>query len=142
MAIDSIKITRVCSQLILYNYIDIQVFLEFINFDYRFIYSFSNIAYSLFNVTSTNITWIQSLDQQYTFTTLKIVITTTLVLDLPNISVLFRIKVDSLDFAIEVVLSQQSKEDNKQYSIELFNQLLSIVKCNYKIHDKKILVVI
>lgn len=49
--IDSMKVTRVHNQPILTTYIDLQVFLRFTHFYSRFIYSFSEIAYSLFNVT-------------------------------------------------------------------------------------------
>jgi len=90
-----------------------QVFLGFINFYYRFICSFLNIAHPLFNNTGNNTTWTWGLKQEYAFAILKTAITTVPVLASPDISILFRIKADSLDFATSTVLSQQSKKDNK-----------------------------
>ena len=53
-----------------------------------------------------------------------------------------RVKVNSLDFATRVVLSQQSKKDNKWHFIVFFNKSLSMVKCNLKFYNNKILTVI
>jgi len=50
--------------------------------------------------------------------------------------------VNSLDFTTGAVLSQQSKEDNKWHLVAFFNKPLFPVEQNYKIHNKKILVVI
>jgi len=47
------------------------------------------------------------------FTILRVAITITLVLDSFDTSLLFRIKLDSLDFVNRTVLFQQPKEDSK-----------------------------
>jgi len=49
---------------------------------------------------------------------------------------------NSLDFTTGAVLYQQSKEDNKWHLVAFFNKLLFPVEQNYKIHNKKMLVVI
>lgn len=53
-----------------------------------------------------------------------------------------RVKVNSLDFATRASLSQQSKKDNKWYFITFFSKFLSMVKCNLKFYNNKILAVI
>ena len=54
----------------------------------------------------------------------------------------FYVKVNSSDFKIGAILSQQLKADGKWYSVVFFNKFLSLVEQNYEIYDKKILVVI
>ena len=112
-----------------------QIFLKFTNLYYRFIHGFSDIVYFLFDIITS------SGFKVYIFTTLKVAITTALILASSNISTLFRIKVDSLDFITEVVLFYQSKKDNKWYSIVFFSKLLFIVEYNYNIYNKEMLAV-
>ena len=57
VAMNSIKIARVCDQPTLQSCMDIQVFLEFTNFYYKFICDFSDIACPLFDISSNNTTW-------------------------------------------------------------------------------------
>ena len=102
---NSIKIARVCDWPILWSCIDMQAFLEFTNFYYRFIYSFSDIAHSLFDISSNNIIWTWKLEQEHIFTTLKTMIILVPVLVSLDTSVSFKVKVDSLNFATKVVLS-------------------------------------
>ena len=51
---NSVKIAGVHNWSTLYNYINIQTFLEFTNFYYKFIYSFLDIVCPLFDVASNN----------------------------------------------------------------------------------------
>ena len=57
-------------------------------------------------------------------------------------SALFWIKVDSLDFAIGTVLSQEFKKDSKQHLVAFFSKLLFLVEQNYEIYDKEMLAII
>ena len=59
-----------------------------------------------------------------------------------NISALFCIKVGSLDFTTGAVPSQAFKKDGKLYSVTFLSKFLSLVKCNYEIHNNKILAII
>ena len=54
----------------------------------------------------------------------------------------FWIEVDSSDFTIGAVLSQQSTTDGKQHPVVFYNKSLSSIEQNYKIHDKKMLAII
>jgi len=136
-----VKIARVCDWPTLHSYIDMQVFLGFTNFYHQFICSFSDIACPLFNVSGSNTAWSWRHKQQHAFDVLKTTITTATVLASSDTSILFRVKVDSLNFATGV-LSQQFNEDDKWHLVMFFSKSLSAVEYNYKIHNKKMLVVI
>jgi len=70
------------------------------------------------------------------------VVTTTLVLMSPQDSEPFRVEVDSSDFAIEAVLSQQLTVDGKWHPVAFYSKSLSSMKRNYEIYDKEMLAII
>ena len=69
-------------------------------------------------------------------------VTTTLVLALPQDSELFRIEADSSDFASKAVLSQQLPREEKWHLVAFYSKSLSLVEQNYEIHDKEMLAII
>jgi len=69
-------------------------------------------------------------------------VTSALVLVLPQDLDPFRIKADSLDFAMGAVLFQQPPSDSKWYLVAFYSKLLFLVEQNYKIHNKEILAII
>jgi len=60
----------------------------------------------------------------------------------PQESDLFWIEANSLDFATEAVLSQQSMTDGKWHPVVFYSKSLSSVEQNYEIHDKEMLAII
>ena len=60
----------------------------------------------------------------------------------PNNIKSFCIKVNSSNFATRAVLSQQLEADSKWHLVVFFSKSLSLVKQNYEIYNKKILVII
>jgi len=72
----------------------------------------------------------------------KTAITSALVLIFLNTSIIFQIKADSSDFATRAVLSQKFKTDSKWHLVAFFNNSLSLIEYNYKIHNKKMLAII
>ena len=54
----------------------------------------------------------------------------------------FRMEADSLDFATEAVLSQESLNDSKWHPVTFLSKSLSPVEYNYEIHDKEMLAVV
>jgi len=70
------------------------------------------------------------------------VVTTTLVLALPQDSELFRIEADSSDFASKAVLFQQLPREEKWHLVAFYSKSLSLVEQNYEIHDKEMLAII
>ena len=69
-------------------------------------------------------------------------VTTALVLMFPQDSEPFWVEVDSSDFAIGAVLSQQLTADEKWHPVAFYSKSLSSVEWNYKIHDKEMLAII
>ena len=63
-------------------------------------------------------------------------------LALSNITILFHIKANSLDFATDTVFSQRLNIDSKWYPVVLFSKSFSPIKCNYKIYNNKMLAII
>jgi len=110
---DPVKVTGVWEWSTLENKIDVQAFLGFINFYRRFIRNFSAKAWPLFDLTHSKQVWTWSRKEQAAFEDLKMAVTTVLVLMFPQDLELFWIEVDSSDFIIGAVLSQQSTTDGK-----------------------------
>jgi len=124
------------------NKMNIQVFLGFVNFYYRFIQDFSTKAQPLFDLTRSEQVWTWSGREQAAFEDLKTAVTTTLVLMSPQDLEPFQIEVDSSDFATRAVLSQQSAMDGKWHPIAFYSKSLFSMEWNYKIHDKEMLAII
>jgi hypothetical protein len=54
-------------------------------------------------------------------------------------SLQYHIKADSSDVTTATVLLQQSTSDDKWHPIAFYSKSLSVVECNYDIHDKEML---
>jgi len=113
VVIDLVKVARVRDWPIPENWTDMQAFIGFINFYYRFIRDFSTIARSLFDLTHSDQAWNWDAKEQEAFECLKMTVTTAPVLVSPQDSEPFRIKVDSSDFTSGAVLSQQLPGEEK-----------------------------
>jgi len=142
VSMDPVKVAGVREWPTPENKIDVQVFLGFVNFYYRFIQDFSTKARPLFDLTRSEQVWIWSEREQAAFEDLKTAVTTAPVLMSPQDSELFWIEADSLDFATRAVLSQQSAMDGKWHPVAFYSKSLSSVERNYKIHDKEMLAII
>jgi len=124
------------------NKTDVQAFLGFVNFYWRFIWDFSAKARPLFDLMRSEQVWTWSGREQAAFKDLKTAVTTAPVLVSPQESDPFRIEADSSDFATGTVLSQQSTTDGKWHPVTFYSKSLSSVERNYEIHDKEMLVII
>ena len=51
------------------------------------------------------------------------------------------VKTDASDRVVAGILSQQHS-DTEWYSVAYFSKTMALMKCNYKIHNKEILVII
>jgi len=121
---------------------DVQAFLGFVNFYWRFIWDFSAKARPLFDLTRSEQVWTWSRMEQVAFEDLKTVVTTAPVLVSLQESDLFQIEADSSDFATGAVLSQQSMMDGKWHLVVFYSKSLSSMERNYEIHDKEMLAII
>jgi uncharacterized tellurite resistance protein B-like protein len=76
------------------------------------------------------------------FDRLKQNVPTALVLISPNSTKPFCIEADSSNVATRAVLCQVLLEDGKWHPVTFFSKSLSLVECNYEIHDKEMLAII
>jgi len=89
-----------------------------------------------------NQAWNWDVKEQEAFEDLKMAVTTALVLVSPQDSEPFHIEADSSDFASGAVLFQRLPGEEKWHPVAFYSKSLSLVKWNYKIHDKEMLTII
>jgi len=142
VSMDLVKVTEVQEWPTPENKMDVQAFLGFINFYRRFIQDFSAKAQPLFDLICSKQVWTWSGKKRTAFEDLKTAVTTAPVLMSPQDSEPFWVEVDSSDFTIGVVLSQQSTTDRKWHPMAFYSKSLSFVERNYEIHDKEMLAII
>ena len=142
VTMDPVKVARVREWSTPENWTDMQAFIGFVNFYHRFIRDFSTIARPFFDLTCSNKAWNWDTKEQEAFECLKMAMTTASVLVSPQGSEPFHIEADSSDFASEAVLSQQLPREEKWHPVAFYSKSLSLVKWNYKIHNKKMLAII
>ena len=121
---------------------EVQLFLGFANFYWRFIQDFSHHARPLFDLTWNDHKWKGEASEATAFRKLKEIITLAPVLMTPADNQPFQIEADSSDFATGAVLSQLSAEDRKWHLVAYLSKSLSETEQNYEIHDKKMLAII
>jgi len=142
VAMDPVKVARVCDWPTLENQTDVQAFMGFVNFYRCFIRDFSTIARPLFDLTCSNQAWNWDAKEQEAFEGFKMAVTTAPVLVSPQNSEPFRIEADSSDFTSRAVLSQRLPGEEKWYLVAFYSKSLSPVERNYEIHDKEMLAII
>jgi len=142
VSMDPVKVAGVREWPTLENKTDVQAFLGFMNFYWRFIQDFSAKARPLFDLTRSEQVWTWSRKEQVAFEDLRTAVTTAPVLVSPQESDPFWIEADSSDFATGVVLSQQSTTDRKWHPVAFYSKSLSSMERNYEIHDKEMLAII
>src|SRR5260221_3113541 len=85
---------------------EVQSFLRFVNFYWKFIHDFSDIAHPLYALTHKTQWWAWGSPKQEAFNSLKKAITSTPVLTFPSQSVNFHLKCSTSNFVTRPVLSQ------------------------------------
>ena len=121
---------------------EVQSFLGFANFYRHFIKSFLHHAKPLFKLMKKDHKWSWGKDEQQAFDKIKHRITSSPILHFTDDSKPFHVEADSSNFATGAVLSQQSSDDLKWHPITFYLKSLNVVKQNYEIHDKEMLVII
>jgi len=142
VSMDPVKVAGVREWPTPENKMDVQAFLGFVNFYWRFIWDFSAKARPLFDLTRSEQVWTWSGMEQVAFEDLKTVVTTAPVLVSLQESDPFQIEADSSDFATGAVLSQQSMMNGKWHPVVFYSKSLSSMERNYEIHDKEMLAII
>jgi hypothetical protein len=142
VSMDPVKVAGVAEWPEPTNKKEVQSFLRFPNFYWRFIKDFSEHARPLFDLTKHDAKWHWSTDEQAAFDKLKWNVTSAPILISPDSMCPFCIEADSSDFATGAVLSQVSPEDDKWHPVAFYSKSLSSVEQNYEIHDKEMLAII
>ena len=117
---------------------DIQSFIGFMNFYWRFICNFSEIAHH--GLTHKSKDWSWGAAKQQAFNALKSAVTSTPMLAFPSKSSPFHLECDASNFATGAVLSQQ-QEDGLFHLIGFMSKSFSDTEWNYQIHDKEMLAI-
>jgi hypothetical protein len=116
---------------------EVQSFVGFVNFYRCFIPGFSHHACALFDLTMKDVRFIWGLPQEDSFMKLKELVTSALVLVLPDSNLPFRLEADNSGIATGAVLLQQSVDDNAWHPVAFLSKALNPVECNYEIHDNQ-----
>jgi hypothetical protein len=138
---DPVKVAGVAAWPAPENKKDMQQFLSFTNFYWRFIWAFSDITQPLFDLTKKGVAWIWTAVSAAVFQALKDAVTAERVLVLLDESRLYWLEADSSDRATGAVLLQQGI-DGRWRPIAFYSKSLNDIQRNYVIHDKEMLVMI
>ena len=120
---------------------DVQKFLGLANYYCRFIEGFAFIARPLHDMVKKDKKWEWTEKQEKVFKELKDQFTKELVLAVPDLDKKLRVEVDASDYATGGVLSMEV-ENRRWKPVAFLSKSLNETERNYKIHDKKMLVII
>src|SRR5258707_1057773 len=140
VAMDPMKVCRVMEWLTPTKVKEVQSFLGFVNFYWKFICNFSDITRPLYTLTHKTQQWVWGSPEQEVFDALKKAITSAPILTFPSQSSCFCLKCDASNFATRVVLSQ-AQADGMHQPIAFMSKGFSDVEHNYQIHDKEMLAI-
>ena len=117
---------------------EVESFLGFVNFYWKFIQNFSHITKPL-NDLKEKKEWKWKKEHQRAFNELKDKIASQPVLSLQKREGKFRVEIDASGYAIRGVLSQEQEE--KWKLIVFLSRMMQLVEKNYEIYDKELLAI-
>src|SRR5258708_12332623 len=141
VAMDLMKVCGVTEWLTPMKVKEVQSFLGFVNFYWKFICDFSDIACPLYALTRKTQRWVWGSPKQEAFDALKKAVTSTPILTFPSQSGRFCLECNTSNFATGVVLSQ-AQADGAHQPIAFMSKGFSNVEHNYQIHNKEMLAII
>jgi len=139
--IDERKLTTIRKWSILTLVKEVQFFLKFINFYWKFIWNYSKIVEPLIQLTRKKQSFKWGKKQQTIFKELKQKFYKKSVLKIYNLEKSAILKIDASDYAIEVCFSQSDKED-RLHSIIYYSRKMTPLELNYDIHNKELLAIV
>src|SRR5258706_9184654 len=119
---------------------EVQSFLGFVNFYWKFICDFSDVAHPLYALTRKTQQWVWGSPEQEAFNALKKAVTSAPILTFPSQSGCFHLECDASNFMTRAVLSQ-AQADGMHQPIAFMSKGFSDVECNYQIHNKEMLAI-
>ncbi len=123
------------------NLTQMQFFIDFCNFYQRFIKNFSKIVHSMIWLTQKKIIFEWNEVCQTAFNHMKKHMTETFILRHFDQIRNFILEINSFNYVNDEVLSWYDDED-VLHSIVFYSKNMSFAECNYKIYDKKLLIII
>ena len=138
---DPAKVSTIINWPTLINVKDVQSFLEFINFYRRFIYSYSKIATLLTYFIKKDVTFAWFSECQMIFNILKETFISDVILHHYNSNHKIVIEINVSDYVSEGILSQYN-ENEILHSVAYFLKKHNSTECNYKIYDKKFIIIV
>src|SRR5260221_3091172 len=137
---DLTKVHRVMEWLTPVKVKEVQSFLGFVNFYWKFIHDFSNIAHPLYALTCKTQQWVWGSPKQEAFDALKKALTSAPILTFPSQSGCFCLECDTSNFVTRAVLSQ-AQADGMHQPIAFMSKGFSDAEHNYQIHNKEMLAI-
>lgn len=119
----------------------LQRFLGFANFYWRFIRNYSHVAAPLTSLTSPNRLFSWTLEAENAFRELKSRFSSAPVLIQPDPSRQFVVEVDASEIGMGAVLSQRSAEDGKLHPCTFLSRRFSTPERNYDVGNRELLAV-
>ncbi len=141
LKMNSRKMQAVVDWFTLNNLTQMQFFIDFCNFYQRFIKNFSKIVHSMIQLTQKKIIFEWNEVCQTAFNHMKRRMTETSILCHFDQIRDFILEINSFNYVNDEVLSQYDDED-VLHSIIFYSKNMSSAECNYKIYDKKLLIII
>jgi len=119
---------------------DIQSFLGFTNFDYQFIFNYSDIVISLICLIQKDIPWKFGFFYHDAFNSFKKTFTSTSILThwIPDAQLI--VETDASDYALAAIFSIVN-EDNEVHPVTFHSCTFTAVELNYDTHNKKLLAI-
>jgi len=119
---------------------DIQSFLGFTKFYYRFIFNYLDIVIPLTHLIRKDISWKFDSSCQDAFNSLKKAFTSTPILThwIPNTQLI--VETDVSDYTLAAILSIVNK-DNEVHPVAFHSRTFTVAELNYDTHDKELLAI-
>ena len=136
-----IKVSIIIKWLTLINVKDIQSFLSFTNFYWRFIYDYSKLASPLTHLIKKDVPFEWTTECQSAFDALKKAFTSDVILRHYNLNLKIIVETDASDYVSEGILSQYEKNDIL-HLIAYFSKKHNSAECNYEIYNKELMIII
>ena len=138
---NSVKVSTIVKWLSLMNIKDIQSFLGFTNFYWRFIYGYSKLASPLTYLIKKDVPFEWITECQSVFDALKKAFTSDVILCHYNSDLKIIVETDTSDYVSEGILSQYNKND-VLHLIAYFSKKHNSAECNYEIYNKELMAIV
>ena len=120
---------------------DVQCFLGFANFYYKFIQDYSKIILPLTQLAKKGQSFLWSNEADMTFRHLKKAFTSAPILAHVDTNKPFIMEADASDFSLGSILSQQGDKEELHH-VAFHSRKFDAAEINYKIHDKELLAIV